>query len=1065
MKKSIIALALIVLGASAALAAEQTQIYVANTDASAANFAAPCFDSTPKANWSYTSGANTAPGLPTTRKGAHFHTASTMSTGTGWGCQLMSDSTTGQRWIVSVSYPSSNYATDLLVALSSPDSVLQSYPDGAVLANGSTTTAFAGAGASPNWGVVCYITPTTTHPTINFSYKSGVAGTLRFYADGIQFKPDLGCLATTAVQIGAPYVTNMTSFVVSNVTAGATALAVYKQMGTETKTLVGFKSSGIVAGNNTVPLLGGATLEKNVRIFATQTVGSVEGCDHAPDYYVGIGNSAVQFSFNMRASTSYAGPIGTSGTASAFSYYFLPGASGNAAGQPSAGVTITPSANWQTVTIDPRTATHGNVWSDQGYGPGDPWASGRPAWGAIDSFCFNMSDTNTGPYEVYIDNFANGATLIHDWENGTPNAYPGGLFATFAYEGTTSAMLTGTDAPLAMSTVSCGTNAAAPNLYEGGTNAQYVKWQWLSINTAGGVWLRKNCNVAGEATWASFPQIDFTKPITFDILLAPLGSTPHAVGTVTWMDDQTACVAAPLTLSVTAQGPGDPANYGQTLARSYTYQWSKNGTAIAGASGSATVGGTAPPAIIAHSFASLAATDSGTYSVVVNDGTASLTRSMVLSAQSSVSITALTGDPGPGIQVGYGPFPLAVTYVIPGACPCGNTPPVTYQWLKNGVALTGATDSSYTIAYPVALTDAGWYSVVVTNTCTLASATSTNVQLAVIDGSVTPVGAACGAPGAGLLGLYWTNQTSANAFTGVPTWTVANDGPVAFDWTTAGPVYDVYSPTDHFAIRWISQFTAPYDGTYTFYVRSDDGARLWVNGQLLVDKWVAQSATEWSGTIALTSANPVDLVLQYFENTGSASCQLSYSSDNIYKTVVPNGQLCAADPATGVPPLTTLTSPATAALGTPVTLTATVTPETSTVNSVQFFNGATPINSAVTTPPYTTTWTPSAVGVYNITAQTTYSASHVLNTPINKLNVIAPLATAVTITNIIGTTLTYGGGSGARFILLKSVTANAAMSAWTTTGLTNPSTPGSFTIPAVLPTDTELFYRIDSQSP
>jgi hypothetical protein len=89
----------------------------------------------------------------------------------------------------------------------------------------------------------------------------------------------------------------------------------------------------------------------------------------------------------------------------------------------------------------------------------------------------------------------------------------------------------------------------------------------------------------------------------------------------------------------------------------------------------------------------------------------------------------------------------------------------------------------------------------------------------------------------------------------------------------------------------------------------------------------------------------------------------------------------------------------------------------------------------------------------------------VLNTPINKLNVIAPLATAVTITNIIGTTLTYGGGSGARFILLKSVTANAAMSAWTTTGLTNPSTPGSFTIPAVLPTDTELFYRIDSQSP
>ena len=68
----------------------------------------------------------------------------------------------------------------------------------------------------------------------------------------------------------------------------------------------------------------------------------------------------------------------------------------------------------------------------------------------------------------------------------------------------------------------------------------------------------------------------------------------------------------------------------------------------------------------------------------------------------------------------------------------------------------------------------------------------------------------------------------------------------------------------------------------------------------------------------------------------------------------------------------------------------------------------------------------------------------------------------VTITNIIGTTLTYGGGAGTKFILLKSATVNALMSTWTYPGLTNTATPGSFTIPAV-GTGTPVFYRIQSE--
>ena len=93
----------------------------------------------------------------------------------------------------------------------------------------------------------------------------------------------------------------MTSFVVSNVTAGATAITVYKKMGADTPVVVGTKTTGIVAGNNTVTLTGGTTLEKNVTLFATQTVSGQEGCPNSPGYQVGIGNSQVQFTFNMRA--------------------------------------------------------------------------------------------------------------------------------------------------------------------------------------------------------------------------------------------------------------------------------------------------------------------------------------------------------------------------------------------------------------------------------------------------------------------------------------------------------------------------------------------------------------------------------------------------------------------------------------------------------------------------------------------------------------------------------------------------------------------------------------------
>jgi len=69
---------------------------------------------------------------------------------------------------------------------------------------------------------------------------------------------------------------------------------------------------------------------------------------------------------------------------------------------------------------------------------------------------------------------------------------------------------------------------------------------------------------------------------------------------------------------------------------------------------------------------------------------------------------------------------------------------------------------------------------------------------------------------------------------------------VNFDWGTGGP--HVTLPSDNFSARWTGQVIPAFTETYTFYTQSDDGIRLWVNGQQLVNHWDQHGATEDSGT-------------------------------------------------------------------------------------------------------------------------------------------------------------------------------------------------------------------------
>ncbi|HEX5690401.1 MAG TPA: PA14 domain-containing protein, partial [Roseiflexaceae bacterium] len=87
------------------------------------------------------------------------------------------------------------------------------------------------------------------------------------------------------------------------------------------------------------------------------------------------------------------------------------------------------------------------------------------------------------------------------------------------------------------------------------------------------------------------------------------------------------------------------------------------------------------------------------------------------------------------------------------------------------------------------------------------------------------------------------------------------------DWGSGGPVAGA---DDDFVIEQVRSFVAPTSGAYTFSVPSDDGAWLWVDGQLVVDNSGLHGADEITGTIAL-NAGVHTFAFKYFEHGGSAA--------------------------------------------------------------------------------------------------------------------------------------------------------------------------------------------------
>jgi hypothetical protein len=119
-----------------------------------------------------------------------------------------------------------------------------------------------------------------------------------------------------------------------------------------------------------------------------------------------------------------------------------------------------------------------------------------------------------------------------------------------------------------------------------------------------------------------------------------------------------------------------------------------------------------------------------------------------------------------------------------------------------------------------------------------------------------------------LLGQYYNNTT----LTGTAT-LVRCESAINYDWGTGGPGGGI--AVDGFSARWSGSFDFAARN-YTFWARTDDGVRIYVDDVLVLDRWYDR-APALSEVTRLMTAGRHTVRIEYYENGGGAVAQIGWN--------------------------------------------------------------------------------------------------------------------------------------------------------------------------------------------
>jgi LysM repeat protein len=142
-------------------------------------------------------------------------------------------------------------------------------------------------------------------------------------------------------------------------------------------------------------------------------------------------------------------------------------------------------------------------------------------------------------------------------------------------------------------------------------------------------------------------------------------------------------------------------------------------------------------------------------------------------------------------------------------------------------------------------------------------------------------------------GQYWNNRF----LSGYPTFT-RQDQAVNFSWGRKGPSGGIGGT--NFSVRW-TQTKHFAGGRYRFNVTVDDGVRVWVDGQLIIDRWHDTAPQTYSAVRDLATGNHT-IQIDYYQNQGGA--QIKFWSKRVDVPAAWKGEFFNNTNLSGMPAVT-----------------------------------------------------------------------------------------------------------------------------------------------------------------
>jgi hypothetical protein len=152
--------------------------------------------------------------------------------------------------------------------------------------------------------------------------------------------------------------------------------------------------------------------------------------------------------------------------------------------------------------------------------------------------------------------------------------------------------------------------------------------------------------------------------------------------------------------------------------------------------------------------------------------------------------------------------------------------------------------------------------------------------------AIVPGGTPAGSGRPGLRGEYFRNQS----LKGEPT--VRTDAKLDFAWRKgAGPMEGWI---DVFSARWTAMLEPAETGRYTLRTRHDDGVRIWIDGKMIVDRWVGKyEVSGASSQVDLVAGKPVTLKVEYFNGGDIGVLQLFWTPPGKPEEIIPSARFRA----------------------------------------------------------------------------------------------------------------------------------------------------------------------------